>query len=151
MTTQTMEQIVQPDPSETTQIAALDEKIGALFERGEQSGRLVISDTESIEIPASAMKALRFVVEGMAQGRTITLVPRGKELTTGQTADILNVSRPHLVRMLEAGKIPFHRVGTHRRLKIDDVLAYRERRAQERRRALEDLVTLSERLPGGYR
>jgi excisionase family DNA binding protein len=66
-------------------------------------------------------------------------------------ADILVISRPHLIKLLDRGEIPFHRVGTHRRLKINDVLAYRDRRAAERDAALRELTSLSEELPGGYR
>lgn len=59
--------------------------------------------------------------------------------------------RPHLIKLLGQGDIPFHRVGTHRRIKIEDVLAYRERREAERSAALTELTRLSEELPGGYR
>ena len=87
----------------------------------------------------------------MARGQTITLVPHGEELTTQEAADLLHVSRPYLIRLLAEGVLPHHRVGTHRRLLVEDVLAYRERRAVERRRQLRELTQLSEAVPGGYR
>ena len=86
----------------------------------------------------------------MADGRSITLVPHDKELTTQEAADILHVSRPHLIKLLDRGDLPFHRVGTHRRIRIEDVLTYRDRRDAERSAALDELTKLSEELPGGY-
>ncbi len=150
MATTSVEQIVRPDPDETERMAALSRQIDEMLDHGETSGRLVVSEHETIEIPASAMLALRRVVEGMAQGFTMTLVSHGKELTTGEAADILNMSRTHFVRLLENDEIPFHLVGTHRRVKIEDLLAFRQRRAEQRRKALEDLIAMSEELPGGY-
>lgn len=87
----------------------------------------------------------------MAQGLTITLIPHDKELTTKEAADILNVSRPFLIRLLDRGELPYHRVGTHRRLRVEDVLAYREQRAARRREKLRELTRLSEEVEGGYR
>ncbi len=106
---------------------------------------------ERVAIPASAFEALKAVVEGMAHGKTMTLVPQGTELTTQQAADLLHVSRPYLVRLLDTNELPHHRVGTHRRVKFEDVLAYREQRAAKRRESLRELTRLSEELPGGYR
>jgi len=68
-----------------------------------------------------------------------------------EAANILNVSRPFLVRLLDRGEIPFHRVGTHRRLRVEDVLAYREQRAAARRAKLAELTRLSQDVEGGYR
>ena len=74
----------------------------------------------------------------------------GKELTTQEAADLLHVSRPHLVKLLDEGTIDHYKVGTHRRVRIEDVLAYRERRATVRREKLDELTRLSEELEGGY-
>jgi excisionase family DNA binding protein len=111
---------------------------------------LLGSDGERIDLPESALEALRVVIEAMADGRSITLVPDDKELTSQEAADILHVSRPHLIKLLDRGELPFHLVGTHRRIKMEDVLVYRDRRAAERDAALRELTRLSEELPGGY-
>ena len=114
---------------------------------------LISADTniEAVELPASAFDALRRVVEAMSQGQTIVLMPFGKELTTQQAADMLHVSRPYVTKLCDAGDLAFHRVGTHRRIRIEDVLAYLEQRANERQRHLRELTQLSEELEGGYR
>jgi excisionase family DNA binding protein len=87
----------------------------------------------------------------MAQGQTVTLVPHGKELTTQEAAGLLHVSRPHLIKLLDEGVIPHHKVGTHRRVRIEDLLAYSDQRSATRREKLDELTQLSEELPGGYR
>jgi excisionase family DNA binding protein len=115
------------------------------------TARLVDSDGQAIEIPACALHALKLVVEGMARGQTITLVAQSSELTTQEAADLLRVSRPHLVKLLDDGVIDHYKVGTHRRVRLDDVLDYRARRASVRRERLDELTRLSEELEGGYR
>jgi len=88
----------------------------------------------------------------MAEGLTIVLMPHGKELTTQEAAELLHVSRPHLVKLCDDGELAHHRVGAHRRLKIEDVLEYREQRAKTRREHLRDLTRESRELTeGGYR
>ncbi|MGE0713443.1 MAG: excisionase family DNA-binding protein [Planctomycetota bacterium] len=104
---------------------------------------------ERIEIPESVFFVLERVAEVLAAGDSITVVPVGKELTTQQAANLLNVSRQYLVRLLDQGAIPFRRTGKHRRLRIEDVLTYRERRDRERAAALDELTELSEEA-GGY-
>jgi len=104
-----------------------------------------------IGIPASAFHALRLVVEAMSRGQTVVLAPQEEELTSQRVADLLRVSRPHLVKLPEGGEIPFHRVGTHRRIRLEDVLAYRNKRSQSRREKLDELTRLSEDFEGGYR
>jgi excisionase family DNA binding protein len=111
--------------------------------------KLVGPNRESIVIPESIFSVLERVAEVLARGDAITIVPVGKELTTQQAADLLNVSRQYLVRLLEANEIPFTKVGKHRRLRIEDVLAFRSKRDQERRAKLDELTRLSEDL-GGY-
>lgn len=110
---------------------------------------LIGPDGETIPLPDSAFRALAVVVDAMSRGQAITLIPVGQQLTTQQAAEILHVSRPHLIKLLEAGEIPFDKVGTHRRIAIEDVLAYRERRAKVRRKHLAELTRLSQEL-GGY-
>lgn len=87
----------------------------------------------------------------MARGQSVTLVPHGKELTMQEAADLLLVSRPFVVKLLGEGEIAHHRVGSRRFMRLEDVLAYRERQARVRSDKLDELARLSEGLPGGYR
>ncbi|MEO3742272.1 helix-turn-helix domain-containing protein [Plantactinospora sp. B5E13] len=92
---------------------------------------------DRVELPAEIYGALRQVVEALQQGYAVTVAPRTHTLTTQQAADLLGVSRPTVVKLLDEGKIPFERVGTHRRVLLPDLLAYRERRRAEQYAALE--------------
>ena len=144
------ETVLRPASSEADRFHELREHADAIF-GGNEKPYLLSSAGERIELPDSALEALRVIIETIAQGRSITLVPHGKELTSQEAADILHVSRPHLIKVLDRGELPFHLVGTHRRIKIEDVLAYGDRRDAERDAALRELTRLSEELPGGYR
>lgn len=151
-TTAVPEHVLSPDPSEQDELVQLREQLARIAARPERPvARLVGPEGSEVEIPASAFAALRAVVRDMAQGLTITLIPHDKELTTKEAANILNMSRPFLVKLLDRGEIPHHRVGTHRRLNVEDVLAYRELRAARRREQLRKLTELSEQVEGGYR
>ena len=144
------ETVLRPASSEADRFNELRDHAEALF-GGDQKPYLIGPDGERIDLPESAFEALRVIIETMADGRSITLVPHDKELTSQEAADILHVSRPHLIKLLDRGELPFRLVGTHRRIKVEDVLAYRDRRDAERDAALRELTRLSEELPGGYR
>jgi excisionase family DNA binding protein len=128
----------------------LRDQIDVIF-RGPRSPYLVGPDGERVELPVSAFEALKLVIEALARGQSVAVVPHDKDLTSQEAADMLHVSRPHLIKLLDGGKIPFHRVGTHRRIKLEDALAHRDRRDAARKAALDELTRLSEELPGGYR
>jgi len=109
--------------------------------KGQPSTRYLLTGTdvgEQVELPAEVYRVLRQVVQAMSRGMAVTVAPQSQALTTQQAADLLGVSRPTLIRLLEEGRIPFERVGTHRRLMLRDVLDYRERRREEQYRALEE-------------
>jgi len=99
---------------------------------------------EVIKLPKSVFYVLRQIVYHMMQGRAITIVPINKELTTQEAADILNVSRPYMVKLLEERKIPFVKVGTHRRIRFSDLMAYKQHRDAERAQGLTELTQMSQ-------
>jgi|SRR5664280_1954614 excisionase family DNA binding protein len=103
--------------------------------------RLVGSDGTSLEIPDPLYEVLVEAARALRQGKAVSIVPTSHELTTQQAADLLNVSRPHLISLLERGDIPFMKVGTHRRVRFQDILEYRSKRSALRRKVLAELTT----------
>lgn len=89
--------------------------------------RLVGPDGTAIELPEGIHELLVSIVEHLRAGNGVTVIPMHAELTTVEAAELLNVSRPYLIKQLETGALPYHMVGTHRRLRLADVLAYRDR------------------------
>jgi excisionase family DNA binding protein len=91
---------------------------------------------DRVEVPAEVYRMLRHVVEALRQGLAVTIAPQTTTLTTQQAAELLGVSRPTVIKLLDKGDVPFERVGTHRRILLRDLLAYRERRRAEQYAAL---------------
>lgn len=148
---QALDEIVRPAPDEADALAEFRKTIEEASGSAGYQPCLIGPDGTHVEVPASAFRALAFVVRGMAAGQTITLMPTGKQLTTQQAAEMLRMSRPHLIKLLDRGEIPFERIGTHRRLMVEDVLAYRSARARARETQLDELAQLSQDLEGDYR
>ena len=121
-------------------------KIEGVLENVHRAPKLVGPYGEEIELPQSLFHVLRQLVHHLLQGRAVTVVPHNKELTTQEAADILNVSRPYLVKVLEQGAIPFIKIGTHRRIRFSDLMEYKKRRDNERQRGLAELTQLSQDL-----
>jgi excisionase family DNA binding protein len=101
-------------------------------------------------LPAPAVRLLSDLLDQMAAGNAVTVTSMPAELTTQQAADLLNVSRPFLIRLLEDGKLPFRKVGTHRRILHTDLLAYKKRGDQARRDVLKELAKQAQELGLGY-
>jgi excisionase family DNA binding protein len=102
--------------------------------------------SETVTIPTAAFRLLVTIVAEMASGNAMRLIPHHAELTTQEAAELLNVSRPYLVRLLDEGRIPFHRVGTHRRVLFKDVITYRAEHRRARGAALDELTRLDQEL-----
>ena len=127
--------------------ASQEEQVNALLEllRREGKPRLVGKGGESaVELPDAVYELLLQILEGMQQGKAITIVPVVQDLTTQQAAGMLGVSRPFFVKLLESGKLPFHLTGTHRRVYLKDLLAYKQYRDRERREALDRMAQEAE-------
>ncbi|MGH9533350.1 MAG: helix-turn-helix domain-containing protein [Terriglobales bacterium] len=101
---------------------------------------------ETLRIPASAVKMLVRILEEMALGNAVTLIPVHAELTTQEAADILNISRPSLIRLLDEGKIEYRKVGTHRRVRFLALMSHKRRADAERRAALVELAAYDQEI-----
>ena len=93
-----------------------------------------------VEVPLEAFELFVELLGHLANGNAVTVLPVHAEMTTQQAAAILNVSRPHLISLLEANEIPFKMVGTHRRIRIRDLLAYKQADDAERRKTIDELA-----------
>jgi excisionase family DNA binding protein len=105
---------------------------------------------QPIELPAGAVSLLMDILGAMASGQGITLIPENAELTTVQAADILNVSRPFLIKLLEEGQIPHRKVGKHRRIRMEDVMNYKQAIDREREAVLDRLAADAQKQTMGY-
>ena len=140
-----------PPSDEDRQIAAESSRLlASLIGRGDKAKIRIIDGEEDITVPVSAMRMLVDILAHMADGEAMALIPQHAELTTQQAADFLNVSRPFFVKLLEEGKLEFHKVGSHRRVYFRDLVEYKEQSMDERRKILDELAKQSQELKMGY-
>jgi excisionase family DNA binding protein len=148
-----MSTFAMPEPATPTaddaRLARASSRRLAPFANGNLLVRLADTD-EMIELPAAAVRLLVELLSAMAQGNAVTLIPVHAELTTQQAADLLGVSRPFLVKQLEANTIPFRKVGTHRRVLLSDLMAYKRQMDRKRLEALDELAAQAQQLDMGY-
>ena len=128
--------------SESEQPALL--RIRGVLNNSNGVPKLVGPDGEEIVLPESVFQLLRQVVYHMMQGKAVFIIPENQELTTQEAADMLNVSRPYLVKLLEQGVIPFIKIGTHRRVRFIDLINYKKQRDAERLRAINEIAQISQ-------
>lgn len=105
---------------------------------------------EVVTIPLKALQLLNSIISNMAQGKSVVLMPTDAEVSTQQAAEILNVSRPHVIKLLEKGAIPHRKVGSHRRILLQDILQYESILKSERRKKLDYLAKEAQVLNLGY-
>ncbi len=110
----------------------------------------ILENGEFFQIPRKALTLLFEILSNMAQGKSITLIPSDTEVSTQQAADMLKVSRPHLVKLLEEGAIPFKKVGTHRRIELKDLITYERKFKENRNEKLDFLAKQAQQLNLGY-
>ena len=131
------------------------ERDAALADRAGRALDALIDGTEpvparfsdqTVDLPAPALQLLREILDWMAQGKGVALTPLHAELTTREAAELLQVSRTHLVQLLDEGRIPCRMVGSHRRVRAEDILAWRRETELRRREALDGLTAHDEKL-----
>lgn len=147
------EEAIVPKPEDVA-LAINSSQILASYLRKQQDSRtvkiLLPGDEDEIALPTSAYNLLIEILKQMAQGNTFRLIRVKPELTTQEAADILNVSRPYLITLLESGKIPYRKVGTRRRVFTQDVLDYKKGIDAKRMQTLDELAAQAQELDMGY-
>jgi excisionase family DNA binding protein len=132
-----------PPSSQDAALARASGRLLSRYARQKQSLTLHVQESEQgnpIELPAGAVALLMNILETMAAGRGVTVIPEDAELTTFEAADVLKVSRPYLIKLLDEGAIAYRRVGKHRRIRMEDVMAYKVRDDRARDAVMSQLV-----------
>src|SRR4051812_32776985 len=146
----TIEKSIQPTDAESQMARALSQRLAKhLGSRRKLRGQVVAEGGEAEEpltLPASAVRILVDILTQLGHGGTFTMIPINAELTTQQAAGLLGVSRPFVVGLLEKGEIPHRVVGTHRRIRVADLMGYKQRMEAKAEKALEELSALDQEL-----
>lgn len=143
-----------PSPKDAEQAQAAVRALSGLLRR--KSPRTLRVQPEggkeqvTVTVPTEAFELFLDILTQMANGNAVSIVPVHAELTTQQAADLLNVSRPFLIGLLNENKIPYRTVGTHRRILAADVFAYKERDAEQRREIADELAAEAQKHGLGY-
>jgi excisionase family DNA binding protein len=145
------ESMAVPEPIERTVVPGerpreYERLLRLLTAASGSQAELVSPDGERASLPQEVYEILRDTVDALARGQAGTSAPHGQMLTTQEAANLLGISRPTLVSLLMRGEIPYEQPGRHRRVLLEDVLAYQECRRREQAVALDELVELSEDL-----
>ncbi len=137
---------VTASANEHADLAIVERLVEQLSRAQHSKPKLMGPDGETVELPESVFRLLRQVVHDLSEGRMVTIVPQDQELTTQEAADLLNVSRPYLVKLLEQGDIPHTKIGTHRRVRFVDVMTYKQQRDAQRKQGLDRLARMSQEM-----
>lgn len=109
-----------------------------------------LDDGSSLALPKMVKALLLNILTELSEGNMVNIVPIHAELTTQEAANYLNVSRPFLVKLLQSGKLPFHKIGSHRRIKYEDLIAFMKEQEISRNKAMQELADQAQELGMGY-
>ena len=144
--------IVLPNEREIAAAAESSRQLAAFLSTKLETQRIELVDgdqhRQTVELPTFALRLLGEILSELALGNAVKVVPIHAELTTQQGADLLNVSRPHLVKLLDEGVIPHTKTGRHRRVKFADLVAYKSQREAESHSILDQITAQAQEL--GY-
>ncbi|PAU59028.1 DNA-binding protein [Pseudomonas sp. PIC25] len=154
MTTAELNRTMLPDEKEIAAAVESRRQLAAFLSTKLETQRIEILDDEqrphTVQLPAFALRLLDEILSELAMGNAVKVVPIHAELTTQEGADLLNVSRPHLVKLLDENVIPHTKVGRHRRVKFADLMDFKQRRTAESRQAMDELAAQAQELGMGY-
>ncbi len=142
-----------PEEHDITLAKQSSQELAALFSKKQKDFQMQVKVGKReahIVLPFSAVKLLLEILNQMAEGNAVTLIPIHAELTTQEAANLLNVSRPFLIKLLEKGEIPFHKAGTHRRIRFEDLIEFKNKADKTSKTALDELVKQAQELDLGY-
>ncbi len=154
MTTATPSKTTLPVAREVQAAVQGQRALAAFLATRFETQRIQIFDEKNqahqVELPTSALRLLVDILAELAGGNAVKVVPIHAELTTQEAADLLNVSRPHLVKLLEDGALPHHKTGKHRRVRFADLMQFKTQRDQDSERAMAELAAQAQELGMGY-
>lgn len=154
MTIADLNRTLLPDDKEIAAAVESRRQLAGFLSTKRETQRIDILDEEqrshSVQLTASTLRLLDEILSELAMGNAVQVVPIHAELTTQEGADLLNVSRPHLVKLLDENVIPHTKVGRHRRVKFADLMDYKQRRVAESRHAMDELAAQAQALGMGY-
>ena len=141
-----------PSPADAQQAQDALRVLSSIKQRGPRSLQVVKNRNENVAVtvPKEAFDLFLEILGHLANGTAVSIVPVHAELTTQQAADMLNVSRPFFVKLLESGAIPHRKVGTHRRVLMADLIAYKRADDEKRKAVLDELAAEAQRHGLGY-
>jgi excisionase family DNA binding protein len=146
--------ITLPEEREVRAAVQGQRELAAYLATNFETQRIQILDDRNvahqIELPTSALRLLVDILAELAVGNAVRVVPVHAELTTQEAADLLNVSRPHFIKLLETQALPYHRTGKHRRIRFDDLMKFKVKRDQASERAMSELAKQAQELKLGY-
>ena len=145
---ETFDEIKRPTKSEQKIAIASYNALNEVIEQiNSDKTEIEIEESQSkIVIPSKALRLLGDILKAMSQGKPVSIVPIAAEVTTQKAAEILGCSRPHLVKLLEEGKIEFAKVGKHRRIRYEDVMKYKQELTEVQKRHLIEIMNNDEDL-----
>jgi excisionase family DNA binding protein len=137
---------IRPGSVRQRELAMVEHALARSAESSQGGARLIDIDGSAVEVPAELAELLRTVVQHLKSGHGVSVAALNAELTTSEAAELLNVSRPHLIKQLEAGALAYRMVGSHRRVRLVDVLAFRDQQDADSRAPLDELTRQAEDL-----
>jgi excisionase family DNA binding protein len=144
---------IAPSPADALLARESSRRLAAYKIGRRSSVRIQLLDggeAETVVVPASALRLFLHLLTEMSQGNSVTLIPTHAELTSQQAADLLNVSRPYMVKLLDDGKLPCRTVGKFRRVRFDDLMAFKRKDDDARAKVLDQLTAEAQELGMGY-